>query len=96
LKNQLALSACVVEISSQRHTPAGIPALDLILEHESNQIEAGQARVVKATLKAVALGSLTDVLGQQAIGTQANFSGFLASSKNGKGLVFHITRIELN
>ena len=41
-----------------RYTPAGLPALDLRLEHASQIEEAGQQRDVKANLKTVALGSV--------------------------------------
>ncbi len=88
------LTASVVEISTQRFTPAGIPALDLQLEHESQQIEAGQSRTVKLNLRALALGTTAETLAKTAIGKVAKFKGFLASTKNGKGAVLHITDIE--
>ena len=88
--NQLRLSACIVELGVPRHTPAGLPGLDLRLEHESSLIEAGQARQVKAALKAIALGAVAERLGRQAIGSQWCFTGFLASPRNAKTVVFHI------
>jgi primosomal replication protein N len=54
--NCCVLTACIAELESMRYTPAGIPALNLILEHASSVEEAGQAQQVKAALKAVALG----------------------------------------
>ena len=92
--NALLLTASVAEISAQRYTPAGIPALDLQLEHESEQIEAGQSRKVKLALRAVALGPVAEALRTLSIGKQAKFKGFLATAKNGKGSLFHITDIE--
>lgn len=47
-----------------RYTPAGLPALDMRLEHESDVQEAGQTRQAKANLKAVAIGSVTERLVQ--------------------------------
>ncbi|MDR1967070.1 MAG: primosomal replication protein N [Burkholderiaceae bacterium] len=88
--NQLRLSARIVEMSAPRHTPAGLPALDLRLEHESRTQEAGQDRQVKAALKAVALGVMAERLSQQAIGSGGCFTGFLASPRNAKSVVFHI------
>jgi primosomal replication protein N len=92
--NAFLLTASVAEISAQRYTPAGIPALDLQLEHESDQIEAGQSRKVKLNLRALALGTQAETLAKASIGKQAKFKGFLAATKNGKGILFHITDIE--
>ena len=58
--NQLVLSACIAEASALRYTPAGLPALDFRLEHESQIEEAGQQRQVKVAVKAVAFGSLAE------------------------------------
>jgi primosomal replication protein N len=88
--NQVVLSACIVEASALRYTPAGLPALDLRLEHESQASEAGQQRQVKAAIKAVALGSVAEALGRQAVGSGWTFSGFLATPRNGKHPVLHI------
>jgi primosomal replication protein N len=92
--NAFVLTASVAEISALRYTPAGIPALDLQLEHESDQIEAGQSRKVKLNLRAIALGTTAETLAKTAIGQRTKFKGFLASSKNGKGSALHITDIE--
>ena len=88
--NQLELTACIVEVNPLRYTPAGLPALDLRLEHESSVQEAGQDRQVKAVVKAVAFGALAERLAKQAIGSVWRFSGFVATPRNGKNLVFHI------
>ena len=88
--NQLVLSACIAEASALRYTPAGLPALDFSLEHESEVTEAGQARQVKAAIKAVAFGSVAETLGKQALGSSWRFTGFLATPRNGKHPVLHI------
>ncbi len=88
--NQLILTASIAELSSLRYTPAGLPALDLRLEHESLLQEAGQDRQVRASAKAVAFGALAERLVKQAIGSSWKFSGFVATPRNGKILVFHI------
>ena len=84
------LRASVVEASALRHTPAGLPALDLGLEHESEVTEAGQLRQVRVAIKAVAFGSVAETLRQQAIGSSWKFTGFLATPRNGKHPVLHI------
>jgi primosomal replication protein N len=88
--NQTVLSARIAEAHALRYTPAGIPALDLRLEHESEALEAGQARQVKVELKAVAFGAPAETLARQAIGTQFRFTGFLAAPRGGRHPVLHI------
>ena len=88
--NQLVLTACVAEIGALRFTPAGLPAIDLRLEHESTMTEAAQPRQVKAALKAVAFGAVAERLARQALGSLWLFRGFLATPRNGKHPVLHI------
>jgi primosomal replication protein N len=88
--NQLVLSASISEASALRYTPAGLPALDFRLEHQSEVTEAGQPRQVNVAIKAVAFGSLAETLGKQAIGSSWKFTGFLATPRNGKHPVLHI------
>jgi len=88
--NQLVLSAQIAEASALRYTPAGLPAFDCRLEHESQMQEAGQARQVKVAIKAVAFGSVAETLVRQPIGSNWRFTGFLATPRNGKHPVLHI------
>ena len=90
MSNQLLLTACIAEIGTLRYTPAGCPALELTLEHESEATEAGSNRQVKLALKAIALGPLAETLGAQTLGSQSQFSGFLGNRRNSKAIVFHI------
>ncbi len=94
--NRLVMSAVVAEIGTLRFTPAGLPAIDLQLQHESTQEEAGQARLVAATLKAVAFGAMAERLAGQQLGGRWRFEGFLASPRNGKHSVLHITEFRDN
>ena len=88
--NCLILTASIAEREALRYTPAGIPALNLKLEHASSVQEAGQVRQVNAAVKAVALGSNAERLANQAIGSAWRFTGFVATPRNGKQVVFHI------
>ncbi|KWT72758.1 MULTISPECIES: primosomal replication protein N [unclassified Variovorax] len=88
--NQLVLTACVAELGALRFTPAGLPAIDLRLEHESTITEAAQPRQVKAAVKAVAFGAVAERLARQALGSLWRFQGFLATPRNGKHPVLHI------
>ena len=92
--NQVVLTACIAEVSTLRYTPAGLPALDLRLEHASQIEEAGQQRDVKANLKTVALGSVAERLVQQPLGSEWQFTGFLASPRNSKNVVLHIQNFQ--
>lgn len=92
--NQVALSARIAESSALRYTPAGLPALDFRLEHESEVIEAGQARQVKAAIRALAIGSVAESIVRQPVGSAWAFRGFLATPRNGKHPVLHIQSFE--
>jgi primosomal replication protein N len=92
--NQLVLSARIAQAGGLRYTPAGLPALDFNLEHESEVTEAGQPRQVKVAVRAVAFGSVAETLGKQPIGSSWKFTGFLATPRNGKHPVFHIQLFE--
>ncbi len=92
--NQVLLSARIAETSALRYTPAGLPALDFRLEHESELLEAGQARQVKAAVKAVAIGSVAEGIVRQPVGSAWAFKGFLATPRNGKHPVLHIQSFE--
>jgi primosomal replication protein N len=88
--NQLVLSASVAELGSLRFTPAGLPAVDLRLEHESTIEEAGMPRQVRTAIKAVAFGAVAERLVKQGLGSLWRFQGFLATPGNGKHPVLHI------
>jgi primosomal replication protein N len=91
--NRLVLTASLVEISAMRYTPAGLPAMDVILEHESHLEEAGLERIVKATLKTRALGELAKTISELPLGSERRFEGFLATPKQTKSVIFHLTQI---
>ena len=80
--------------SALRFTPAGLPALDLQLAHESTVSEDGQPRKVSMEMRAVAIGAITQPLAALALGGAGLFGGFVTSARNGRGLVFHVTSVE--
>ena len=88
--NQTILSARIAEAAALRYTPAGLPALDLLLEHESEALEAGTKRQVKVQVRAVAFGTDAETLARQAIGSGFRFTGFLAALRGGRHPVLHI------
>jgi primosomal replication protein N len=91
--NRLVLSATLQERGALRFTPAGLPALDLSLEHGSEVSQEAQVRKVTLQIKALVIGSLVDPISKLPLGSQAQFAGFLATARNGRGLLFHITEL---
>ena len=92
--NRLVLSAHLVERGAMRYTPAGLPALDLTLKSDTEVEQNGQARKVSLELRAVVIGEITKPAQALVLGQPSMFAGFLAPSRNGKGLVFHVTAID--
>ena len=88
------MTAALAEIKILRFTPAGLSALDIVLEHRSTQTEAGQARQVNALLKAVAFGALAERIARPAVGCSWIFQGFLDTPRNSKSLVLIIQDIQ--
>lgn len=77
-----------------RYTPAGLPALDFELKHESVLGEDGQPRKVSVQLRAVAIGRIAPALAALELGSTGSFGGFVAATRNGRGLLFHVTDFE--
>ena len=96
MENRVVLTGTLAEQAALRYTPAGLPALDLRIEHSSQQQEQGNARNVTASVKAVAFGALAEKLARQEPGSQWTFQGFLATPRNSKMLVLHIQDIQQN
>ena len=93
--NHVELTACIAELSALRYTPAGIPAVNFVLEHESEILETGVARKVKLTVKAVAFGTLAEQAIKLPLGKAFRFTGFLINARTSKGVVFHIQAFEI-
>ncbi|MEI2417754.1 primosomal replication protein N [Orrella sp. JC864] len=89
--NRLALSAQVLECGPLRHTPAGVPVLEMQLAHASEVMEAGLPRRVELTLAAVALGDQARMLADTPLGAFLQVEGFLAPvRKSASRVVLHI------
>lgn len=76
-----------------RYTPAGLPAMDVLLAHSSQVTDAGIPRQISLSLRAVAFGSNAEALAKASLDVEWGFTGFLGMSRNGKGVVFHIQDI---
>ena len=88
--NCLQLTATIEQVYPMRYTPAGLPALDVVLAHESQVTDAGTPRQVKLSLRGLAFGTQAETLAKASLNAEWGFSGFLGMSRNGKGVVFHI------
>ena len=96
--NSLTLSGVVVGLDAIRYTPAGLPLLSFVLQHASEQTEAGLKRKTECEVNAVVLGDLADIFKKQniQIGDSIKAKGFLAKrSAKSTQLVFHIEQIKL-
>ena len=91
--NRLVLSAQLLERGAVRYTPAGLPAIDCRLQHASAVTEDGQPRQVSLEIKAMAIGAIARPLEALALGQSGLFAGFLATTRNGRGMLFHITEL---
>jgi len=89
--NRLSLSGSIQERSALRYTPAGLPALDLVVDHLSTVQEEGVPRKVSMACKAVCIGTVAVSAQTVSLGQPMVFHGFLAGARNGRGLIFHIT-----
>lgn len=92
--NRLVLRARLVERGAVRYTPAGLPALDMLLQHESQRVESGQPRKVSLEIRALAIGDLAQRAALLAVGGEADFDGFVGARRNGRGLVFHLSAFD--
>lgn len=90
LHNQLALSARIAEVAPLRYTPAGLPALDLMLEHASTVQALEGVRQVQLSIRALAVAAVAERLARQAIGSEWRFSGFLSTPRRGRSVVLNI------
>ena len=84
-----------MELSVLRYTPAGIPALNFRIAHQSTQEEAGVPRQVECEMACVALGATAQLLAGAKPGDGVKLSGFLAAkSLKSRTPVLHVDTIE--
>lgn len=96
--NKLVLSGVIIGLEPIRYTPAGLPLLSFVLQHASEQIEAGLKRKVECEVNAVVLGNLADEFAKQhiSVGMAINVQGFLAKrSAKSTQLIMHVTHLKL-
>ena len=93
--NRLAFDALLTERGALRYTPAGIPAIECSLRHQSVQAEAGSERRVECELFAVAFGDVARELAARPVGSAMKCEGFLARRyRTGITVALHITHLD--
>lgn len=93
--NRIELSGQLLERGVLRYTPAGLPAIEFRLGHESEQIEAEKPRKVECEMACLALGPTALLLKDAAPGDMLALTGFVAArSVKSKSPVLHVTKLE--
>jgi primosomal replication protein N len=93
--NRLTFDALLTERGDLRYTPAGLPAIDCSLHHQSVQVEAGGERKVECELFAVAFGDVARELAGRPVGSAMKCEGFLARRyRTGITVALHITHLD--
>jgi primosomal replication protein N len=94
--NRIELAGKITESAGLRHTPGGIPVLQMKLGHASEQKEAGRQRKVECELQVQVFGALAERLATLSAGTSIQVAGFLdrAGVRNPQPIL-HVTEFEL-
>ena len=88
----------MAERGELRYTPAGIEALDFVLQHQSTQSEAGMPCEVQLQISCVGFGTIARDMHSVKPGAVLHVSGFLRASRRGsRQMKLHVTQfIEVN
>lgn len=88
--NQTIISGEIVRLGILRYTPAGVPAIDCVVRHHSNQKEANVLRLVQCELPVVAFGESATMMADLKVGDNIKVTGFLnRKSQYNQQLVLH-------
>ncbi|MBI6549289.1 primosomal replication protein N [Xenorhabdus lircayensis] len=97
--NRLVLSGTVCKTPIRRISPSGIPHCQFVLEHRSQQQEAGFSRQSWCRMPVIASGQLLQEYTRSiTVGSRITVSGFINSHHGRNGLsklVLHAEQIEL-
>ncbi|MGA8009747.1 MAG: primosomal replication protein N [Thiomonas sp.] len=91
--NRLDLQGILAERSELRYTPAGIEALDFVLQHQSTQSEAGVPSDVQLQISCVGFGVIARGMQRLSPGSVLRVSGFLRATRRGsRQMKLHVTQ----
>ena len=65
----------LIERKALRYTPAGVPVVECVIGHQSEQIEAGSPRRVECEIPAIALGDTARWIQDAVPGTSVRVVG---------------------
>jgi primosomal replication protein N len=95
-RNRVEIEGLIVTSDGLRHTPGGLPSLQLRLRHSSEQTEANRPRRVECELEALAFGKPAQALANVPAGTQIRLIGFLErKGARDPWPIVHVTEYEL-
>lgn len=95
-ENTVRISGVLVAKEALRWTPARVPVLEIRIEHQSRQMEAGAEREVSCELGIRAIGPAAQQIEVVALGSTLAIEGFLAAkSARNRAPVLHIRTFEL-
>lgn len=97
--NRLVLSGTVCKMPTRKVSPSGIPHCQFVLEHRSQQQEAGFSRQTWCRIPVIVSGQQSQALTHSiTIGSNITVQGFISSHQGRNGLnklVLHAEQIEL-
>ncbi|HAT3734675.1 TPA: primosomal replication protein N [Serratia marcescens] len=97
--NRLVLSGTVCKAPVRKVSPSGIPHCQFVLDHRSQQTEAGFSRQAWCRMPVVVSGQQSQALTQRlTVGSQITVQGFVSCHQGRNGLsklVLHAEQIEL-
>jgi primosomal replication protein N len=99
--NRWLVSGRLVELSALRYTPAGLPVLEFILQHQSSQpVDIGRPewshREVTIDISGVVMGELTKQMMLLKLPCDVQLEGFLTKvNRKSKVLQLHAQKITL-
>ncbi len=97
--NRLSLSGTVCKTPVRKVSPSGIPHCQFVLEHRSQQEEAGFYRQAWCRMPVIISGAAhQDITQSITVGTQLTVAGFISCHQGRNGLskiVLHAEQIEL-
>jgi len=98
-ENRLMLSGTVCKTPIRKVSPSGIPHCQFVLEHRSQQQEAGFSRQAWCRMPVVVSGKQSQEITRSiTVGTQLTSQGFICCHQGRNGLnkmVLHAEQIEL-
>ena len=93
--NEVVIDGRLLKRNALRYTPAGTPAVELLIGHRSIQSEAGSQREARCEIEAVALGDMAVKISALKLSQPLQISGFLAQrSISNRRLVLRIVSAE--